>query len=114
TRALPGMTLWEFVRADDDPIVRGHVLLKARAAIATMHNHGLLHADLNLHNLFVTQAGESFAVVILDLDKARLYDEPLPPALRRDNARRLIRSARKLDPAGRYFDAAALKVLDVS
>jgi hypothetical protein len=113
TRAIPGMTLWEFVRADDDPVVRGHVLLKARAAIATMHNQGLFHADLNLHNLFVTQAGESFAVVILDLDKARLYDAPLPAALRRQNAQRLIRSARKLDPAGRYFDSAALRVLDV-
>jgi len=114
TRAIPGMTLWEFVRADDDPVVRSHVLLKARAAIATMHNQGLFHADLNLHNLFVTQAGESFAVVILDLDKARLYDAPLSPALRRENAQRLIRSARKLDPSGRYFDNAALKVLDVS
>lgn len=113
TRAIPGMTLWEFVRADDDPVVRGHVLLKARAAIATMHNHGLFHADLNLHNLFVTQAGESFAVVILDLDKARLYDAPLSPALRRENAQRLIRSAHKLDPSGFYFDPAALKVLDV-
>lgn len=114
TRAIPGMTLWEFVRADDDPVVRGHILLKARAAIATMHNSGLFHADLNLHNLFVTQAGESFAVVILDLDKARLYDAPLSPELRRENAQRLIRSARKLDPSGRYFDDAALKVLDVS
>ncbi|MGH7781685.1 MAG: lipopolysaccharide kinase InaA family protein [Candidatus Binataceae bacterium] len=114
TRAIPGMTLWEFVRADDDPVVRGHVLLKSRAAIATMHNLGLFHADLNLHNLFVTQSGESFAVVILDLDKARLYNAPLSPALRRDNAQRLIRSARKLDPSGRYFDDAALRVLDVS
>lgn len=114
TRAIPGMTLWEFARADDDPVVRSHVLLKARAAIATMHNQGLFHADLNLHNLFVTQAGESFAVVILDLDKARIYDAPLSPALRRENAQRLIRSARKLDPSGRYFDSAALKVLDVS
>ncbi|MGC1343527.1 MAG: lipopolysaccharide kinase InaA family protein [Candidatus Binataceae bacterium] len=114
TRAIPGMTLWEFVRADDDPVVRGHVLLKARAAIATMHNHGLFHADLNLNNLFVTQAGESFAVVILDLDKARLYDAPLSAELRRENAQRLLRSARKLDPSGLYFDDAALKVLDVS
>ncbi|HVA76251.1 MAG TPA: lipopolysaccharide kinase InaA family protein [Candidatus Binataceae bacterium] len=113
TRAIAGMTLWEFVRADDDPVVREHILLKARAAVATMHNHGLFHADLNLHNLFVTQSGESFAVVILDLDQARLYDAPLSPALRRENAQRLIRSARRLDPSGRYFDAAALRVLDV-
>lgn len=114
TRALAGMTLWEFVRADDDPFVRGHVLMLARAAVATMHNRGMFHADLNLHNLFVTQSGESFSVVILDLDKARLHDGPLPETLRRKNAHRLLRSARKLDPSGRYFDAAALKTLDVS
>ncbi|HUY26036.1 MAG TPA: lipopolysaccharide kinase InaA family protein [Candidatus Binataceae bacterium] len=113
TRAIAGRTLWEFVRADDDPIVREHVLLKTRAVVATMHNLGVFHADLNLHNLFVTQAGESFAVVILDLDKARIFDAPLSAALRRRNAWRLMRSARKLDPAGRYFDAAALKILDV-
>ncbi len=114
TRALKGMTMWEFVRADDDPVVRAHVMLKARAAVATMHNAGVFHADLNLHNLMVTQAGESFVVMILDFDKARLYDHPLSAGLRHRNAQRLLRSARKLDPAGRYFDAAALKVLDVS
>jgi 3-deoxy-D-manno-octulosonic acid kinase len=113
TRALPGMTLWEFIRTDDDPIVRRHVLLKARAAVATMHNLGLFHADLNLHNLLVTPRGENFEVVILDLDKARLLNEPLPARMRRANAQRLLRSARKLDPAGRYFDAQSLAILDV-
>jgi 3-deoxy-D-manno-octulosonic acid kinase len=114
TRAIAGMTLWEFVRTDDDPAVREHVLMKARAAIAEMHDRGVLHADLNLHNLMITQAGESFAVVILDLDKARLSDHPVSAQGRRANAQRLLRSARKLDSAGRFFDARALKILDVS
>jgi hypothetical protein len=114
TRALPGMTLWEFMRTDDDPAVREHVLMKARAAIVTMHERGVLHADLNLHNLMVTQAGESFSVVILDLDKARLFDHAVAARDRRANAQRLLRSARKLDPAGKLFDARALKILDVS
>jgi Lipopolysaccharide kinase (Kdo/WaaP) family len=113
TRAIAGMTLWKFITTDDDPIVRNHVLLKARESVAIMHNLGLLHGDLNLHNLMVTQRGESFEVVILDLDKARLFDEPLPPKMRRSNAQRLLRSARKLDPAGRYFDAEALSILNV-
>ncbi|HXW85346.1 MAG TPA: lipopolysaccharide kinase InaA family protein [Candidatus Binataceae bacterium] len=113
TRALNGMTLWDFIRHDDDPVVRGHVLLRARESVATMHNCGVFHADLNLRNLFVTQKGESFEVVILDLDKARIFDDPLPAKMRRANAARLLRSARKLDPEGRYLDAAALKVLDV-
>lgn len=114
TRAIAGMTLWEFMRTDDDPAVREHVLMKARAAIVTMHDRGILHADLNLHNLMVTRSGESFAAVILDLDKARIGAHPVSPAGRRSNARRLLRSARKLDPKGRFFDARALGILDVS
>ena len=114
SRAIPGMTLWEFIKTDDDPIVLKHVLVTARASIVTMHDKGLFHADLNLHNLMVTQSGESFKVIILDLDKARLYDSSLRPSLRRNNATRLLRSARKLDPKGRYLDASALSILDVS
>jgi len=109
TRAVSGMTLWEFVKTDDDPIVRGHVLAQARAAIDAMHDKGLFHADLNLHNLLVTRAGESFGVIIIDLDKARLYDTPLSAAMRRANLARLARSARKLDPSGQFLDTAALQ-----
>jgi 3-deoxy-D-manno-octulosonic acid kinase len=111
TRTLNGMTLWEFLGTDDDPVVRTHVLEQARHAIARIHQGGLDHADLNLHNLFVTRAGESFTVVILDLDKARLYPDALPLRLRQRNLRRLARSARKLDPARRLLDDAALGIL---
>jgi RIO-like serine/threonine protein kinase len=114
TRAISGMTLWELLRSDDDISVRFHVLEQARLAIETMHARGLFHADLNLHNLFVTKAGESFAVVVLDLDKARLFEPPLPTALRRKNADRLLRSVRKLDPSGKYFDSRALRILRVA
>ncbi|HLW70934.1 MAG TPA: lipopolysaccharide kinase InaA family protein [Candidatus Binataceae bacterium] len=111
TRALSGMTLWEFLQTDDDPRVRTHILELARQAVDTMHRRGLFHADLNLHNLFVTQSGESFAVVILDLDKARFFPAALPINLRRRNLHRLIRSARKLDPHRRLLTAAALAIL---
>ena len=113
TRAVRGMTLWEFLKTDDDPTVRTHVLGQARAAIETMHEKGLFHADLNLHNLLVTQARDSFSVVVIDLDKSRLLDAPLPSAMRRANAARLIRSARKLDPSGKFLDAAALSILNL-
>lgn len=111
TRAMAGMTLWEFVRTDDDPDVRRHVVETAWGAIATMHRMGLAHADLNLHNLFVTRSHDSFAVAILDLDRARLYSGPAPAALRRKNLLRLRRSASKLDPGARYFDAGLLDLL---
>lgn len=113
TRAVRGMTLWEFLKTDDDPTVRDHVLGQTRTAIDTMHNKGLFHADLNLHNLLVAQAQESFTVIIIDLDKSRLFDAPLSAAMRRANAARLIRSARKLDPSGKIFDAAALSILNL-
>lgn len=111
TRAVRGMTLWEFVKTDDDPTVRRLVLEQARAAIDIMHSKGLFHADLNLHNLLVTQARDSFSVIIIDLDKSRLFDAPVSVAMRRANAARLIRSARKLDPSGKFLDAAALSIL---
>jgi Lipopolysaccharide kinase (Kdo/WaaP) family len=113
TRAVRGMTLWEFVQTDDDPTVRHHVLEQARAAIDTMHNKGVFHADLNLHNLLVTRARDSFTVIIIDLDKSRLFDGPLSVAMRHANAARLIRSARKLDPSGKFLDASSLAILSL-
>ena len=113
TRAVRGMTLWQFIKTDDDPTVRNHVLAQARAAIDAMQAKGLFHADLNLHNLLVTQARDSFTAMIIDLDKARLFDAPLSAAMRRANAARLLRSARKLDPSGQFLDAAALAILTV-
>ena len=112
TRAATGMTLWEFLRTDDDPSVRAYVLERAREAIETMLQAGLHHPDLNLENLFVTPHRESFAVIILDLDKARIHDRPVSAIARRRIAARLVRSAHKLDPRGRFLDAAALSILN--
>ncbi len=112
TRAAAGMTLWEFLRTDDDAGVRAHVLERAREAIETMLREGLHHPDLNLENLFVTPRGESFAVIILDLDKARLHDRSVSRPARRRIAARLMRSAHKLDPRGRLLDPAALSILN--
>ncbi len=114
TRAIPGITLWEFLSTDDDPHVREHVLGLAREAIDTMHEGGLVHADLNLHNLLVATGAERFSVAILDLDKARLLAYPVPAPIRRRNLDRLLRSARKLDPEGRIIDTTAREILTAS
>jgi 3-deoxy-D-manno-octulosonic acid kinase len=114
TRAVAGLTLWEFLQTDDDPMVRELVLRQVREAIDAMHERGLFHADLNLHNVMIENASESFAVKLLDLDKARLERGPLSPTQRHTNYARLIRSARKLDPRGKHIDAAALKILSGS
>jgi 3-deoxy-D-manno-octulosonic acid kinase len=111
TRAVAGLTLWEFLQTDDDPIVRELVLRQVREAIDAMHERGLFHADLNLHNVMVANASESFAVRLLDLDKAQLESSALSIKRRRSNYARLMRSMRKLDPRGKLIDAAALKIL---
>ncbi len=111
TRALRGMTLWQFLTTDDDYLTRAYVVEQARKAIDTMHKEGLFHADLNLHNLFVTPLHDDFAVIILDLDRARLFETPLPARLRTRNLARLRRSALKLDPYGSYLDSRMLQLL---
>ena len=111
TRALPGMTLWEFLRTDDDAVVRSYIMEQTRKTIDTMHRLGLFHADLNLHNLFVTKVHENFAIAILDLDKARLFSTPVPAKMRAQNFARLRRSARKLDPNQVYMDSQTLEML---
>jgi 3-deoxy-D-manno-octulosonic acid kinase len=111
TRALQGMTLWQFVQTDDDPLVRMHVGAQVRRVIDSAHQKGLFHADLNLHNIFVTTAGESFSVVLLDLDKARIDRESLPAPQRASNLNRLRRSIEKLDPERRFLNDALISSL---
>jgi hypothetical protein len=111
TQVMAGMTLWELLRTDDDPSVRSFLIEESRRVIDRMHEAGLFHDDLNLHNLFVTRIAESFTIVILDLDKARLYSKPLNPQLRRLNLDRLARSAHKLDRTGAIFTPPILALL---
>jgi hypothetical protein len=111
TKAIPGMTMWEFVKVETDPRSLSHVVRMARYSIDTMHEHGLFHDDLNLHNLYVSMAGDGFSVVLLDFDKAKLSSRAVARSQRRRNFKRLAASIRKLDPDGRYLDDAALKIM---
>ena len=88
TRALEGATLWNLLLDGGEAAVRRMALEQTRGIIKRLHDGGLYHADLNFHNLFVCTSADPFAVVVLDLDKARLYPGPLAPALRRRNLRR--------------------------
>lgn len=58
-------------------------------AIRRLFDGGLWHDDLNLTNVLVTSGGISF----VDLDRARLYEGPLPERCRRAGLARLRRSA---------------------
>jgi hypothetical protein len=105
---------WRRQAPREHPLVWTHRTGRKSLVIGATTDHvvGLDHPDLNLDNLFVSPRGESFAVIILDLDKARLHDSPLSGPARRRIAARLMRSARKLDPDGRFLDRAALSILN--
>ena len=111
TKAIPGMTMWEFAKVETDPRSLSHVLRMARYSVDTMHEHGFVHDDLNLHNLYVSMAGDGFTVVILDFDKAKLLSKAVPTSQRKRNFKRLEESIRKLDPKGQYLSDASLKIV---
>ena len=76
-------------------------------SIRTMHRQGVYHADLNLKNILLRVEACGVTSYIIDYDKAKLFLGNLPAALAERNLARLWRSARKLDPAERFFTAAA-------
>lgn len=84
----------------------------AGRALRKLHEVGVDHADLHLRNLLVHDLHGSPRVVVIDLDRARFLDRPLPPSRRAGNLGRLIRSAVKHalwpEPLGRRELAAFL------
>jgi hypothetical protein len=108
TRALDGRTLWEYLQSKPAADDRTRVFTLVREGLAAMHRGGLQHADLNLHNFFVCESAAGPSVTLLDLDKARLFPGRLPQRLQRGHLKRLLRSARKLDPDGRFLDSSAI------
>jgi lipopolysaccharide kinase (Kdo/WaaP) family protein len=109
--ALEGQTLWELLLSGPDEQTRREALVQTRAAIERLHQGGLYHADLNLHNFFVCVAEPALRVVLLDLDKSRLYPSALAAGLRRSNFARLARSAQKLARCGVALSEGENKML---
>ena len=68
-------------------------------AIRRLHDHGVYHADLNAHNVLLSDAGD---VYFVDFDRGSLR-EPAP-GWQRQNMRRLYRSLRKIDRARPDFN----------
>ncbi|MGB5302631.1 MAG: lipopolysaccharide kinase InaA family protein, partial [Gemmatimonadota bacterium] len=64
-------------------------------AIRLLHEAGGVHADLNAHNILVSEDGEGPALVI-DLDRVGLTAGPAPERRARANLLRLHRSCVKL------------------
>lgn len=103
TQALEGSDLLALCRSAAPPAPE--VFIACGQLIRRMHDFGLIHADLNASNLFITPTGP----FLLDLDRARILGQSLAPAIRRRNLERLRRSFQKHQiPAVHYaplFDA---------
>lgn len=113
TRELRGAEdFWSALRSGTIERIGMAAALRATAeSIRAMHRQGVFHADLNLKNILLRVENERPASYIIDYDRARLFLGPLPEPLAQRNLARLNRSARKLDPDGRYFSEAAWREL---
>jgi hypothetical protein len=87
---------------------------EAGRQIARMHAAGVAHPDLNLRNLLVV-AGEddeeapgdgSLTAWVIDFDRARLFDGPVPPERRAADLARLGDEAGAAAGGGGLGDAA--------
>lgn len=66
-------------------------------AVRRMHAAGIHHADLNLRNILVLPKEPHPDIYIIDFDKGRLFQGPVPEAPARRSLGRLLRSVNKLD-----------------
>lgn len=98
TRWIPGaldLHTWLLARG---PAAGEEAWREAGRQISLLHTGGVAHPDLNLRNLLVADApgGEPPLVHVIDFDRARLYEGPVPAQRRARDLLRLVRSARKL------------------
>ena len=109
TRELPGAKdLWAALQEPSIDANKLDTILQAGArAVRAMHREGVYHADLNLKNILIRFQDDAAEGYIIDFDRARLFLGNLPAPLAWKNLERLLRSARKLDPARRYLSPAA-------
>lgn len=75
----------------------GDIMQGAGALIRRMHDLGVYHADLHIKNILRDSGG---GLWLLDLDKARRFDE-VPGFMKRLNLRRFVHSVNKWHHKGR-------------
>lgn len=65
-----------------------------RDLVSRMHRAGVRHHDLNVKNIYITEAGGSVTAHLLDVDRVT-FGRPQDARIHRANVARLARSARK-------------------
>lgn len=96
TRRVPDVRTAAELLAAAGPEEVARLLERMGRSVGRLHAAGLLHADLNAHNLLLDPEARDRPAVVLDLDRGRLLPPPLPSPLARANLRRLRRSLSKL------------------
>lgn len=110
TAEIPSATtLFDALRRAD-PARRRALAASAGRVIATLHEAGVSHADLNMTNILVAPGPDGERIALVDFDRARLHRGTLPTAARRRNLARLARSLAKLDADGTVAGAEERRV----
>jgi len=85
---------------------RQALLESAAAAVRACLGAGLIHHDLNARNLIAERIPGTWRVLVIDLDRARFADGPLPLEERTRQLRRLYRSMVKEHLVPQHLDDA--------
>src|SRR5262249_14763984 len=103
--------LCEVLLAEDDPQARRVLLREVGVAVRKLHDAGVDHRDLQLHNILAAEDGGKRRIVIVDLDRAVSRRRgALAARVRARNLGRLTRSAVK---AGLWRGRIGLRELAV-
>jgi 3-deoxy-D-manno-octulosonic acid kinase len=88
--------LYEVLAASDDARTRLPLLREVGTAVRKLHEAGVDHRDLQLHNVLVAEEGGKRRIVVIDLDRAIYHSSGrLSSRLRARSLGRLFRSAVK-------------------
>jgi 3-deoxy-D-manno-octulosonic acid kinase len=94
TREVQGARdLMRVLREDPLGRPRRQALVAAGRAIRDLHEAGVDHVDLNLKNILLAPDGRA---IVIDLDRCRISEHPVPWRVRQRNLIRLLRSWTKL------------------
>jgi len=88
--------LFEVLLASEDASTRRPLLREVGAAVRRLHDAGVDHRDLQLHNILVVEEGGRRRIVVIDLDRASYHSSGrLASRLRARSLGRLTRSVVK-------------------
>ena len=107
-----GRDLAAYMQPGESASARSAAWAAARALVAALNAAGARHHDLNVKNILLCPASDGLDAWVLDVDRVTL-GTPGAAHVRRGNAARLRRSARKWrDQRGAELDESELAALD--